>query len=275
MKVLAAIVAASLAIGASGEPLIYDHGRLFIRATLAGVPTEALLDSGAEATLVDPALARRAGLPPGTEIEIKGSGGTEKARFVYGPHVVAGGVDLGEQEIVILDLGDLSTRLIKRPTQMILGRSLFDAARLRIDILGGTWDVLKPDAKAEGVVLNLEKHAGIEAAPVTVNGQPALADFDLGNGSKVMISKALAEKLGLKPTGQEKGGGIGGELIRDLVVIDRLDVAGRTFRKVEAGVDALDNAGDLNIGTAILQHFIVTTDFVGRTVTLQPRITAK
>lgn len=260
-----------LAVPAAAEPLVYDNGRIFVRAELAGVATEALMDSGAEASLVDPALARRAGLPPGAEIEIKGSGGKEKARFVYGPHIVAGGLDLGEQELVVLDLRDLSKRLIKRPTELIIGRQLFDAARLRIDILGESWDVLGPDDKPAGTPLKLEKHAGIEAAPVSVNGVTAHADFDLGNGSKVMISKAMADKLGLKPHGREKGGGIGGELVRDLVFIERLDVAGQTFRNIEVGVDALENAGDLNIGTSILQHFIITTDFPGRTVYLQTR----
>lgn len=271
MRSFAGLALIAFAAQAAAEPLIYDNGRIFVRAELAGVATEALLDSGAEASLVDPALARKARLAPGIEIEIKGSGGKEKARFVYGPHIVAGGIDLGEQELVILDLKDLSSRLIKRPTEMLLGRQLFDAARIRIDILGGTWNVLKPGDKAVGTALKLEKHAGIEAAPVTVNGWPALADFDLGNGSKVMISRAMADKLGLKPHGQEKGGGIGGELVRDLVRIDRLDVAGKSFRNVEAGINPLDNAGDLNIGTSILQHFVITTDFPGRTVYLEAR----
>lgn len=271
MKAFAALTLLVSALPAAAEPLIYDNGRLFISAKLDDTPTEALLDSGAEGSLIDPALAKRAKLNPGVEIEIMGSGGTDKGRFVYGPHIHAGGIDLGEQELVILDLGELSMRLIKRPTEMILGRALFDAARLRIDILGGTWDVLKPADQPAGTALKLEKHAGIEVVPATVNGVAALADFDLGNGSRVMISKAMADKLGLKPIGREKGGGIGGELTRDLVRIETLEFAGQTFRDLEAGVDTLGNAGDLNIGTAILKHFIITTDYPGRTVYLQPR----
>lgn len=271
MRLLAGLLLLVFAAPAAAEPLIYDNGRIFIRATLAGVPTEALLDSGGGTSLVDPELARRAGLPPGAEIEITGPGRKDKARFVYGPHIVAGGVDLGEQDLVILDLDDVSKRLIKRPTKLILGRQLFDSARLRIDISGGTWDVLKPEEKAGGTVLKLQKQAGIEAAPVTVNGVPALAELDLGNGSKVMISKAMADKLGLKPHGQETGGGINGDLVRDLVRIDRLDVAGHSFRNIEAGIDPLDNGGDLNIGTSILRTFIITTDFPGRAVYLEPR----
>lgn len=267
---LASLLIAASA-GALAEPLIVENGRLFITARLNDVTTEALLDSGTETSLVDPLLAKAAKLPPGKEIEIKGSGGAQKAHFIYGPHITAGGIDLGEQELVILDLADLLRRLIKRPTRMIAGRQLFDAARLKIDIEGGSWDVLKPGEATTGNVLKLEKHAGIEAITVSVNGQSALADIDLGNGSKPMISKALADKLRLKSVGVEKGGGIGGELSRELVVIPELTVAGKTFRNVEAGVDSLENAGDLNIGTSILRHFVITTDFAGRTVTLDPR----
>lgn len=271
MRLASSLAVMMLAAPLAAEPLVFDNGRVFIQARLNDTPTEALLDSGAEASVIDPKLAKRAGLKPGVEIEIKGSGGSEKGRFLYGPHIHAGGLDLGEQELVILDLGPLSKRLIKRPTEMILGRALFDAARIRIDMVGGTWDVLGPDAKLEGIAIPLEKHAGIEAVAVTVNGVAAKADFDIGNGSKPMISKTLADKLGLKTIGTESGGGIGGELTRDLVRLDTLVVAGRTFRDVEAGVDALDNAGDLNIGTSILKHFVITTDFNGHAVYLQPR----
>jgi hypothetical protein len=271
MKRLAVIILSGWATCAHAEPLIFDNGRIFVRAMLDKTPTEALLDSGSDGSLIDPELAKRAGLKPGVEIDLKGSGGNEKGRFIYGPHVSAGGIDLGEQELVIFDLKQLSSRLIKRPTEMILGRALFDAARVKIDMVGGTWEILKDQDKPAGTALKLTKHAGIEAAPATVNGVPALADFDIGNGSKPMISKAMVDKLGLKTVGTESGGGIGGNLVRDLIRIDRLEIAGHTYRNVEAGVDALDNAGDLNIGTSILKDFIITTDFAGQTVYLQPR----
>ena len=57
-----------LATPAAAEPLIVDHGRLFISARVNGVQTEALLDSGAEASLLDPALAREAKLEPGEKM---------------------------------------------------------------------------------------------------------------------------------------------------------------------------------------------------------------
>jgi predicted aspartyl protease len=270
LKTFAALALAAMSQLAAAEPLIYDSGRIFVRAAIKDVATEALLDSGAESSVVDPVLAKRAKLPPGLEADVKGSGGEAGARIVYGVTISAGGITVKDQLVVITDLAEVSKRLIKRPTELILGRELFDAAVVRVDIQGRVWGPLPPGAQPVGTRLALTKHAGIEAVPVTVNGVPAHADLDLGNGSKVLVSKAMAAQLGLKVVGQESGGGIGGKLTRDLVRLDRLELAGRTFRDVDAAVDPLDNAGELNIGTAILEHFIVTTDFKGRAVYLAP-----
>lgn len=264
-------LAVMLAAPAAAELLIYDNGRIFVQAAIKGVPTEALLDSGAESAVVDPVLAKRAGLPPGAKAEVQGSGGEVDVRLVLGVTISAGGITVKDQMVAITDLTEVSSRLIKRPTQLIVGRELFDAAVIRVDIQGREWGPLAPGVKPAGVRLPLTKHAGIEAVPVTVNGVSARADLDLGNGSKVLVSKAMAEKLKLTVVGQESGGGIGGKLTRDLVRIDRLEVAGRTFRDVDAAIDPFDNAGELNIGTSILEHFVVTTDFPGRAVYLEPR----
>jgi hypothetical protein len=86
-----------------------------------------------------------------------------------------------------------------------------------------------------------------------------------------MISRPLAKKLKLAVVGKKSGGGIGGAVTRDVVVLKDLRVAGRRFRNVEASVDDLPNANDLNIGTSILSKFLITTDFSARAVWLAPR----
>lgn len=255
---------------AAAEPLGFHNGRLFIPARINGVATEALLDSGAEATLVDPALAAKAKLPEGTPQVMKGSGGTTQARIVEGATVEALGVELHPEAIVVMDMADLSNRLIKRPTQAIIGRELFDAARLRIDIRRGDIRVVDKGSTPAGRKLPLAAHAGIEGVPVLANGEKAQAEFDLGNGSDVMISRDLAKKLKLKFVGKKSGGGIGGAIERDLVRLPVLEVAGRRFRNVTAAIDDQPSHNDLNIGTAILKHFLITADFGGRTVWLAP-----
>jgi hypothetical protein len=255
---------------ANAQPLEFHNGRLFIRATVNHVPTEALLDSGAEATVVDPQLAARAKLPQGTPQLIKGSGGTAQARLVEGVTVRALGVELHPEAIVVLDLAEVSQRLIKRATQAIIGRELFDAARLRIDIARGDIAVVDRSRAPAGKKLALAGNAGIEAIPALANGLPARADFDLGNGSDVLISRDFARRLKLKIIGKKPGGGIGGAIERDLVRLSSLIVAGKRFDNVVAAIDDQPSHNDLNVGTAILKSFLITTDFRQRLVWLQP-----
>ena len=255
---------------ALAETLLVDNGRLFISAKVNGVETEALLDSGAEASLIDAKLAAEARLPEGQAITIKGSGGSAAARFIEGVAIEALGLKVQGEGVVVMDMTDLSQRLIKRPTRAIVGRELFDAARLRIDLAGGAIDVVDRGLPPPGTKLELTAHAGIESLPVLVNGIPAQAEFDLGNGSEPLVSRAFASRLGLKIGGKKVGGGIGGEIQRDLVEIARLEVAGKQFRNIIAAIDDQPSANDMNIGTSILRHFLVTADFKERAVWLQP-----
>jgi hypothetical protein len=268
----ALIAAALLATSslANAEPLTFYNGRLFIPATINQVATEALLDSGAEATLIDPAFAAKAKLPAGTPQLMKGSGGTAPARVVEGVTVGALGIELHPDAVVVLDMSDLSQRLIKRPTQAVVGRELFDAARLKIDIARGDIASVGREAIPPGTKLTLTGHTGIEGIPVKANGIAAQAEFDLGNGSDVMISRDLVKKLNLKILGKRAGGGIGGAIQRDFVRLRTLEVAGRSFRNVIANIDDQPSHNDMNIGTSILKNFVITTDFKDRSVWLEP-----
>jgi hypothetical protein len=129
---------------------------------------------------------------------------------------------------------------------------------------------VKAKEAPDGVRLPLTAHAGVEAVPVLANGQAVQAEFDLGNGALPLISRPLANRLRLKTVAHDRGGGIGGPLSRDIVLVKEIRVAGVPFRNVRAAVDDQPNANDLNIGTSILKHFLITTDFRGRAVWLKP-----
>jgi predicted aspartyl protease len=260
----------ALSSSAAAEPLIVDNGRLFITAKINGVQTEALLDSGAEATLVDPVLAGEAKFGPGKPIRMKGSGGEQDVVLVSDVRIEALGQSIPPTEVVVMDMTDLSTRLIKRPTLAIVGREVFDAAPIRIDLAKGDVRALEKTDIPGGIRLPLTTHGGIETVPVTLGAAKVQAVLDFGNGTGVMISKELAAQMGLKPVGKVKGGGIGGEIERDVVVLPDLTLAGRRFRNVEASVDATSSRAELNIGTPVLKHFVVTADFKRRAAWFEP-----
>jgi hypothetical protein len=270
VKVLLFAGLLSLSGSAAAEPLIVDHGRLFITARINGVQTEALLDSGAEASLIDAQLAKEAKLGPGKPIRMKGSGGEQDVIIISNVRIEALGQTIPAADVVVMDMTDLTTRLIKRPTRAIVGREVFDAARIRIDLTKNDVRTLGAKDSPRGVKLPLTTRGGIETVPVMLGKTGAQAVLDFGNGTGAMIGKELATHMGLKPLGKLKGGGIGGEIERDVVVLPELTLAGRTFRNVEASVDESSSREELNVGTSILKHFVVTADFKGRAAWFEP-----
>jgi predicted aspartyl protease len=259
---------------ARAEPLELVNNRPFVSATVNGRPVTALLDSAAEMTIIDDDAAVRLGLVPTGSATAHGSGAAAmEARFAEHVAVEAVGVSV-ELRAGILDLGEVSARLLGRPVEMLLGRDLFDNARLRIDYAAGT--IERFDGAPRGVRLPVGAHRGIPTIPAAVEGHaPVQTVLDTGNGSDVLIGRAYAERIGLTAPGRiverSQGGGLGGARTRDIVVLRRFTIAGRTFTNVRAAIDPGATASDLNIGTSILRHFILTTDFAGRQVWLEPQ----
>ena len=247
--------------------------RLYIPAIINGVATEAVLDSAAEATIIDDQFARRIGAGKGKTVTARGSGGEARAELIPGARVETLGITLPNITLAVIDLDDLGKRLFGRKLDAIVGRELFDEARLAIDIDGASIDAIPRTARPQGVRLPLKSHHGIESIPVVIEGVAARADFDLGNGSDLLIGKAFAERTGIlaRSHGVEAGGGIGGSVQRRIVTVRWIRIAGITFRNVRAAIDEQSSAGDANVGVKLLRKFHIVTDFADKAVWLRPR----
>ena len=274
---LAASTGLAAARAVAGEPrnLFVVDNRLFVDAEVNGHPVRALLDSAAEATVIDPAFARRIGLVGGAVVDARGSGGDTKAALAEGVRITALGQELGPLTVALLDLSDVGRRLLKGPLDVILGRELFDSARLAIDINAGRIRALRGAVRPGGVMLPLRTELGIETFPVSVEGHaPVQAAFDLGNGSDVLVSAAFASEIGFLTDGrtvvEAKGGGIGGETSRQTFKLRSLVIAGHEIREVSAAIDATGSATTLNIGVQVLRNFRMVSDFKARQLWLRP-----
>jgi predicted aspartyl protease len=251
--------------------------RLMIDAKVNGQPVRALLDSAAEATLLDHGFAQRLRLKGKKVVSGQGSGQTFfDAVLINGVTLQALGLSLPNQTIAVTDLKDVGRRLLGHPIDVILGREIFDAARLAIDIDGHRIAVVSRDSKPRGVRLDLVAEHGVETIPVRLGSSaPVRATFDLGNGSQVLVSAALAARLRLltdgRPVTADRGGGLGGEAVRQIIALRSLEVAGKRFDDVPAAVDVQPSASDINIGVSVLRHFWITTDFADHAVWLEPR----
>jgi len=259
-------------------PVALTRGsRLLVDARVNGHAVKALLDSAAEATLIDPAFAGALQLASGTTVTGQGSGDASfDAALIKGVELQVFGVTLPDQTVAVTELADVGRRLLGQPLDVILGREIFDAARLRIDIEGRRITVMPRDTVPPGIRLELTTENGVETLPVRLEGAGAQrAVFDLGNGSEVLVGSKLAARLHLLTDGRQvssaRGGGLGGETSRQLIPLHSLEVAGRTFREVPAAIDSQPSAADLNIGVSILRHFVITSDFAAHTLWLQPR----
>jgi predicted aspartyl protease len=248
-------------------PLKVTRGdRLMLATQVNGHAVEALLDSAAEASILDSEIARKLGLV-GSEI-VTGKGSGEKnfaVPLAKGVTLNAAGLTLRDQTIAIADLSDVGRRLLGHPLDMILGRELFDAARLRIDIDRRELEVMDDRTEPRGIRLELKTVNGIEVFPMGVEDEPVLAAFDLGNGANVLMSSGYARHRGLLTDGRtvskETGGGLGGETKRSVIVLKSLEIAGLTLTDVAASIDEGDSATDLNVGISVLRHFVITADF--------------
>ena len=262
--------------GARSHPIKLTKGsRIMVVAKVNGVAVDALLDSGAEASLLDIAFAERVGLTGGKDVTARGSGeSTMKASLIEGVKLEALGVTLENQTVGVLDLSDVGQRLFGHRLDIIMGREIFDNARLEIDIDGKTIRVVDPAVEPRGVRLSLESSHGIETFPVTIEGQTVQATFDIGNGSNPMVGGAFAKKLlgDGRPVQTESGGGIGGARRREVIDLKSVEFAGKRFENVSAAVDADDNnAHDANIGISLLRHYLITVDYKARALWLAPR----
>lgn len=253
------------------ETLEVRDDRLFVEAQIDGVSVMALLDSGAEVTILDRDFAARLNTGTGEDVQARGTGKERvHAQLIQNLPIRVLGTSLTAPIAAIIDLSDVGSRLTGGPLPVILGRELFDAGRLSIDIDEGRIGWFAPGAIPAGVRLPLTAANGIESIPVQFGEVPVDADFDLGNGSGLLLSRALAERLALEAAGIEPGGGIGGAKGRAVVYVPELTVAGQSFRHVRAHIDE-DARVDANIGVAQLRAFRIVTDFPGRAVWLDAR----
>lgn len=260
----------------AGEPrnLIVVGNRLFVDAAVNGHPVRALLDSAAETTVIGTEFARKMGLTGGSVVAARGSGGDTKAALAHGVHIVAVGRKLGPLTVALLDLSDVGRRLVKRPIDVILGRELFDSARLSIDINGGRIEVLPATSPSGWPSLPLTTELGVETFQASVEGRtPVQAAFDLGNGGDVLVSADYARELGLLTDGrtviEAKGGGIGGETSRSTFRLRSITIAGHVIGDVAAAIDATGSAAKLNIGVPVLRNFRIVSDFSAKQLWLR------
>jgi len=254
---------------------LFAGSRIYIPATVNGVETEVLLDSGAEMTVLDKGFAERLGLTASGEVAAVGVGGVGSAQFASGVNIELDGITFADRTVAVIDLAAIG-QAIGRPLPVILGKDAFNGLILDIDFPGRRIafhereGFTTPDGLTE---VPLVSTGPLRAIPLSIEGRPpVLFDFDTGNGGALIIYPAYAEAEGLlegRPRSTVMAGAVGGIRESGLATIRSLDLAGFEVHDVPtvfppAGPSAVDSdrtAG--NVGLGVLGRFRLVTDFAG------------
>ncbi|HYC67768.1 aspartyl protease family protein [Brevundimonas sp.] len=249
--------------------------RIYIPATINGVETEVLLDSGAEMTVLDKAFAEQLGLAASGEVAAVGTGGVGSAQFAQGVTIDLNGITFPDRTVAVIDLAAVG-QAIGRPLPVVLGKDAFNGLIIDIDFPGRliAFHEREGFAAPEGLVeVPLVSTGAIRAVPLSVEGRPpALFDFDTGNGGSLIVYPAYAAAEGLlegRPASTVMSGAVGGMRESGIATLGTIELAGFEIRDVPtvfppAGPSAVDSdraAG--NVGMGVLGRFRLVTDFGG------------
>lgn len=264
--------------------------RIYLKASLNGQKVNAVLDSGAGATVADDTMGTTAGATKVQEIAAGGAGAkTIKAWVVSGLKLTLDGTKIDHPIQVILPLAPL-TVMEGRPLQTILGFDFFSRYRVEIDYAAGRLRLFDPSDDTVP--------AGAIAVPIDfvrnlphIKGRIQLPRFgshdvtmmlDTGATSSATLTrrfvkqKDLANKFNDSPE-MVLGGGVGGETKGRRVRLVALTFGGSRLlgpvammESTEGGSTGAASDYDVLIGGESLRRFTVTFDYAHKRVFFKP-----
>jgi predicted aspartyl protease len=238
----------ALAPGAAGSGWLAfqlaEQGVPIVDVRIAGQPFRALVDSGAQSSVIDRGLAMRLGLPTaiaGPVIVAYGvSGGPQLGRAAT-LDVGLGALTLQGLRAALFDLSGIATAS-GRLFSLILGQDVlrtlvgdFDFPGQRLAFQPAATYALPTGARPVPAELK-----GRELrVPVTVEGAPLQVVVDTGASAHLSLSTETAEAAGLfdgRPTGWVPSVTFGGSGADRLVTVREFAFAGRTWRDIPVHV---------------------------------------
>ncbi len=255
--------------------------RLCLSAELNGRKTTVVLDGGAESTLLDRRFAEARGL------RFEGEPGAPTADgspgVVRGLNLALGDLTLKGVAAVGSDLSGIE-RQTGRAAPMVLGSEVFhecvvdlDFARRRIAFQSPSAFRTPKGAHALPVVAN----DGFRTVTGSVEGRPVTLEFDLGNGSPLLLFPRLWDQpgfLGGRRVSSTLSGAAGSLRVDRLAMVNDLSLGGATFTRVPTifsgpqSTAARSGRVDGNVGLPVLSRSRLIVDYAHDRVFVVPPV---
>lgn len=228
--------------GTSGWLAFASERQLFVtaRARIGGTAVDALIDSGAQASVVDAGLAERLALPgrAAPPRVAYGLGGAPQAARAVRADVNLGWMTLNGLALGVLDLGPLASDE-RLNTRLIIGQDVLSRLVLDIDFpnrrlrFGRDEAAVAPGA---AVAAPAARSGRALTAPITVEGAQLTALIDTGASPALSIDADTARSIGLLDGREARAASsivLGGVLAGQVVTARTLTLGERLYRDVE------------------------------------------
>ena len=243
----------------------------------------AVLDNGAERTVIDAGFANAAGLHVGLPVDQMrlATGGATKTGRVANVHIVLTGQGSIEATLASADLTYLS-KVTGRPISLVLGKEVLLSFALVVLPSKKTFEfwpsstlTLPPEAPrlmipptAAPVILD----NGIPQVRVSLGGKPALLAVDLGDSHVVSLDQSAWHRLGLDgfaTIGGTAAGADGRVVPTRTTIVGTLTVGPVTgYNATVTGGPDGPNGGDGRLGMGFFAHYDFAIDLPARRIWL-------
>lgn len=262
-------------------PLFEHQGHEFVRVAIHGHAYTFLLDSGAQAIVLDARVAAQLGLRPEGRLEVAGAQRTGGLGLAALDGLQIGSATLPLRVVTILNLGGIAGSF---QIDGILGYPFFAAAEVRLDPASQTMTVGKPGSLApQGDAVRVDSDRQLVEVQAQIDGARGRFIVDTGNGNELLVyGPFMQQHQGLIDLGRRHFAfniGVGGSARAVTAEIDELDLGPFRFYNRRADImmttqgafaDRFD-AG--NIGMGILQNLVLTFDLPDSTLYAKPAAT--
>jgi predicted aspartyl protease len=271
--------------GATRSLLPFDRisNHIYIHARIDGQPVRLIVDTGG-LNLLTPAAAARLGLTSIGKIAGGGAGDHKvDVGMARGRELAVGDVRLADPVFYVYDLSLLADA-DGEPFDGLVGFELFQRLAVRIDYGRTTLtlmqrDALVPPPGAIAVPIVLRDRTPI--AQGSIDGIPARFTLDTGAGNSITVHAPFAREHGLDARYRPKfeavvGLGAGGPIRAKPVRIEQIKLGGAAVSELVGELYVGDKGAfadpevSANLGAGVLSRFVVTFDYQGRTMYLEP-----